>query len=201
MANELSSTELSVVFNKLKTAFAQPRMHIEEYFSDLLNQVDMACEIYLNPSDKAIDNLTDNELSERTEQARNDQVAIVDAIKVHQNKCLMNLPTDEFDDIFSEEINAKIKEIEDNWEDKRLWVVYQKIEDCFLLLERRIFADKGFLFYKGEDIELEFQEWEILKRSFERVDKVKHTKSGHEEPFGVLIAWEGAFLPRAPSFW
>jgi len=93
----------------------------------------------------------------------------------------MNLPKDEFDDTFSEESNAKLKEIEHNWNDKRLWVVYQKIEDCFLLLERRIFADKGFLFLKGEDIELEFTEWDDpQQRSFERIDKVKHKKSGRD---------------------
>jgi hypothetical protein len=56
-------------------------------------------EVYLDPSNKAMHNLTVYELSERTEQARNDQVAIVEAIKVHQNECLMNLPKDEFDDI------------------------------------------------------------------------------------------------------
>jgi hypothetical protein len=202
MANELSTTELSVVFNKLKTAFAQLRMHIEEYFADLINQVDMACEVYLDPSNKALRNLTANKLSERTEQARNDQVAIVEAIKVHQNECFMSFPKDEFDDIFSEEMNATLKEIEHNWNDKRLWVVYQKIEDCFLLLERRIFADKGFLFLKREDIELEFTEWDDpKKRSFERINKFKQTKRGRVKPFGVLIVWEDAFLPRAPSFW
>jgi len=49
-------------------------MHIEEYFADLINQVDMACEVYLDPINKAMHNFTANELSERPKQARNDQV-------------------------------------------------------------------------------------------------------------------------------
>jgi len=48
--------------------------------------------------------------------------------------------------------------------------VYQKIEDCFLLLERRIFAGKGFLFLQGEDIELGFTEWDDpLKEAFKEL--------------------------------
>ena len=115
------------------------------------------------------------------------------------------MPDNEFDEIFSEEMNTKINEIEveikleREWNGERLWEVYQEVENCFLLVEKRIFRDKGFRFMKGEDIECEgmreFQDW--FERRFERDDDDDEV----DVPFGVLVVWEDTFIPRVTSFW
>ncbi len=195
MANELCSKELDVVLNKLKITFAEPRLHIVNHFLELINRIDMACEVFLNQSDRTMDSFD----AEEMEKARNDQCAMIEVIKAHENECLKNFPNNKFDNTFSGEINAKINEIEETWDHTRLWEVYQEIEDCFLLVERRIFGDKEFLFLKCEDIgcepTMEYEDY--FERTFERHDQEKE----YLYPFGVLIAWQGAFFPIAPSFW
>jgi len=56
MANELSSKELDVAFSKLKITFAEPRLHIVNHFLDLINRIDIACEVFLNQSDMKLSN-------------------------------------------------------------------------------------------------------------------------------------------------
>jgi hypothetical protein len=133
---------------------------------------------------------------------------MVEAIKAHQSECLMNFPNNEFDYIFKEEINAKINQIKETWDHVRLWEVYQDIEDCFLLVEKRIFGDKGFIFLERMGSDNEYyvvSEWEnYFERFFERDEfgSVIRTERRYDQtPFGVLIAWQGAFLPRVPFYW
>ena len=66
--------EVNDEFQKLKTAFEIPRIYMAAYFSDLIYDIDMACQVFLCGEK--------NEASEASVQAQEDQTIMVEAIKM-----------------------------------------------------------------------------------------------------------------------
>ena len=99
-SNEVVQAELK----HLKSAFEGPRLYMAGYFSDLIYKVDMECQLYLAEQE--------DQKSEASIQAWDDQSAIVDAIKTHETACFAKMPTNEFDDEFGVEMEARIKDLE-----------------------------------------------------------------------------------------
>ena len=93
---------------KLKSALEGPRLYMAGYFSDFIYNVDMECQLYLAKKE--------DEKSEASIQAWDDQSAIVDAIKIHETACFAKMPTNEFDEVYGVEMEARIKNCEGKME-------------------------------------------------------------------------------------
>ena len=72
--NDCSIEEVNAEFQKLKTAFEMPRIYMAAYFSDLIYDIDMACQVFLCGEK--------GEASEASVQAQEDQTIMVEAIKM-----------------------------------------------------------------------------------------------------------------------
>ena len=94
---QTSTTERSMDVVKaelkhLKSAFEVPRLYMAGYFSDLIYEVDIECQAFLAEQE--------DDKSEVSIQAWDDQSVIVDAIKTHEIACFAKMPTNEFDEEF-----------------------------------------------------------------------------------------------------
>ena len=131
--NKMNIKEIADALAEIKYAFTMPRLHIVNYFDDIINQVDIQCEKFLNAEVKPT--------FEKCEQARDNQSVIVETIKAHEKECLSIMATNDFEDnSFSEEMDARIKGIEAKLENASTWDENKKsaqtfeIEETFLEL-------------------------------------------------------------------
>ena len=161
-----------------------------EYFAELINKVDLACEEFLIRQE--------DETTEISRQIRNDQTEMVKKIKDHEMVCLDKLPENEIEEELSRDVMEKIRDIglrlEGEMSEGQIWEMDLEIGVTLLLLQRRIFNDKGIWFLTGEDFEMTCLRYGIRQRiwKFKREDK----ESYEFYPFGFLVAIEDLFLLR-----
>ena len=113
--NEITIKILHNELNHLKSAFEAPRMYLAEYFDEFKNKVDIECEIF---SKAIISQDGDQKASEVLNQARLDQSVIVEEIKFHEQACLENMPTNEFESTFRQQFENMIRSLEVKFENK-----------------------------------------------------------------------------------
>ena len=172
LSKELEIKQLKDELHVLKFAFSMPRIHMVDYFADLINKVDIACEVFLNSHS--------GEINEASRRARIDQSEIVDVIKKHERDCLENMPENEFEEGLNGQVMEKIGEIGVRLNGeicaRSFLKIGSEIQETLLLLERRIFMDKDLWFLTKEDSFLK----EMKK--FRRQEK-----KSSEIWFGVLV--------------
>jgi hypothetical protein len=164
-----SIAKLKDKHRKLKSAYSQPRVYLAEYFTDLINRVDIAAEKFLAEQE--------NGLNEVSEQARSDQAKIAETIKEHENE-LMNASGFEEDSELYERIRDIGVRLEAQISLSDVDEICWRIEGTQLLLQRRYFMDKCLWF------------WDNLGLNNCR-------REGNElglKPFGILIVLEDEFV-------
>ena len=82
--SECSMELVQAELKKLKSAFEGPRLYMVAYFSDMIYNVDMECQLYLAKQE--------DDKSKASIQAWDDQSAIVDEIKTHETACFAKMP-------------------------------------------------------------------------------------------------------------
>ena len=131
----------------------------------------------------------EDEKSEASIQAWDDQSVIVDAIKTHETACFAKMPTNEFDEEFGVEMEARIKDLEVKmgrigpWGEHECFEMRYEVQDALLMLQRRVFLNKGFKFMK---IEKE-------NRLFQTI-RFKRGEVCSVQPFGYLVVLEDDYI-------
>ena len=178
---ECSKEVVQAELQHLKSAFEGPRLYMVGYFSDFIYNVDMECQLYLAKQE--------DQKSEASIQAWDDQSAIVDAIKLHETACFAKMPTNEFDEKFGVEMEARIKDLEVKmerigpWGEHEWWEMSYEVQDALLMLQRRVFMGKGLKFVKGEK-----------RSSYGETIRFKRGEIFSVEPFGYLVLLEDDFI-------
>ena len=172
-----------VVQAELKSAFEGPRLYMAGYFSDFIYKVDIECQLYLT---EQVD-----DKSEASIQAWDDQSAIVDAIKIHETACFAKMPTDEFDEEFGVEMEARIMDLEVKMERIGPWGEHEccemryEVQDALLMLQRRVFLNKGLEFVKSA-------KW----NSYGKTIEYKRGEVPGVQPFGSLVLLEDDYFRK-----
>ena len=165
-----------------------PRIYMAGYFANLIYDIDMACQVFLCGEK--------DEASEAAVQALEDQTVMVEAIKSHERQCFDGMPTDEFDETFSQDLEDKIKSCElkikrvGPWGESELWETRVEVHDTFLMLEKKVFRSKGLRFLRGERPRTNGKCGEKRTHAFERNGKP------FAVPFGFLAILEDDFLRK-----
>ena len=179
ITTECSKELVQAKLMHLKSAFEGPRLYMAGYFSDLINEVDMKCKMFLA---EQLD--TKNEASI---QAWDDQSVIIDAIKTHKIECFAKMPTNEFDEKFGVEMEARLKYFKVKmerivpWGEHEWWEMSNEVQDALLMLQRRVFMGKGLKFVKGENC-------------YGKTIEFKRGEVPGVQPFGYLVLLEDDFI-------
>ena len=133
----------------------------------------------------------EDETTETSRHVRNDQTEMVKAIKDHEMVCLDKMPNNEIEEELSERVLEKIRGIglrlEDEMSEGQILEMYLEIKGTLLLLQKRIFNDKGIRFLAGEDLDMPC----FSNKKFKREEKELH-----ENPVGFLVVIGDLFLLR-----
>ena len=100
------------------------------YFEDLIYGVDRECQLYCRQED---------EKSEASIQACDDQSVIVDAIKSHETACFAKMPTNEFDEEFGVVMEERIKNCEVKMERIGPWGEHEWFFRHFIFIKLIVF--------------------------------------------------------------
>ena len=168
---------LSEKFQALKLAHSMPGNYITQYFADLINKVEIAFEMFLKSQADGT--------NEMCRQAKNDQIEIIKAIRDHGRECLENMQDSEFEKGLSGQIMGKIMEIGvrlvGELSVESIMEISEEIRDTLVILERKIFMNKGVCFLNGGDL---------------RIDEWRRKKESSLKSIGVLVFIEDELSPR-----
>ena len=146
----------------------------------------MACEVFLIRQE--------DETTETSRHVRNDQTEMVKIIKDHEMVCLDKMPENKIEEELSERVLEKIRDfglrLEREMSEGQILEMDLEIQRTLLLLQRRIFNDKGIWFLAGEDLDMP------CFFRYNQFRKLKREEKSHKNPVGFLVVIEDLFLLR-----
>lgn len=132
--------ELKESLEKLKLLFKTPRLFLANYFIDLKTEID---EYFVQ---KLID-------SKDKEDMKIQWVEIIKRIELFENDCYKSMPTNKFNQEFTNEINQTISQIESKIENLNEPYSCEKLENSIEKLEykikKKLFRNCTFIFFKN----------------------------------------------------
>ena len=120
------------------------------YYSDMRNNIYIQCEEFLSKQE--------DEKGEISNQAREDQDKIAEKIKEHERSCLDQMPSNEFEEKLSKEIEKRIKSCEARlqmigpWAEIEMYEEGYEIDLTMLMIQRRLFMNKSLAFMNKNEL-------------------------------------------------
>jgi len=192
----MSSAKVHSLLNQLKSAVDQPRIYLFEFFEDLRNQIDIACKIAMDESNK--------------ETMLEQQALLIERVKEFESACFENLAVakDNREDR-GRELRSTLGNIEGELQrasisEAELERMERLISDQLLQIGEKLFQNKSMLFvgadYKGGHTVGDYESSITYERY---VNKGLESLAGlvkQSHLFGVLISFEDYFIKKEEAF-
>lgn len=176
-------------FKELKLALTVPRVYLANYFDQLRNEIDTACELFTQPAQAT------GELDTQiTKQAHEYQALMIDEVTAFEQMCLFNSKNKHMEANVATtgvEMIRKLEQDVENLEQENS----QQIRDLRELIstglfdaQKCLFMSKALIFLTRDEYRREFEYSEVLNSAQSSANGVLS--------FGVLIVVDNDFIAK-----